>query len=78
MWAMSSTLSSQSGDDAPLAREQIDEGKVERDAAAAVQIEDRRAAAALEHLELDTRDRDQVWGSRRFGRLGEDRHGDFR
>ena len=39
---------------------QIDEGKVERDAAAAVQIEERRAAAALEHLELDPRDRDHV------------------
>jgi hypothetical protein len=48
------------GDDAPLAREQIDEGKVERDAAATVQIEHRRAAAALEYLELDTRERDHV------------------
>src|SRR6266851_6094840 len=69
MWAMSSTLSSQSGSDdlpkpgcdgAPLLREHIEKGHVQSDAGAAVQVEYRRALAALEHLKLDTRDRDHV------------------
>src|SRR5262249_54335143 len=64
-------------DHAPPAREQVDEGEVGRDAAAAVQIEDRRAVAALEHFELDPGNRDHICGCR-FGRLGEDRHRSFR
>ena len=35
-------------------------GSVEPDAGAAMQIEDRRALPALEHLKLDTRDRNHV------------------
>ena len=74
MWAMSSTLSSQSGsDDLPkpgcdgaITRRsfasKLEKRQVEADAAAAVQIEDRRALPALEHVKLDTRDRDHRRG----------------
>jgi len=64
-------------DDAPAPREQVDEAHVGRDPGAAVQIKDRRAAPALEHLELDPGNRDHI-GSCRFGRLGEDSQRSFR
>jgi hypothetical protein len=38
---------------APRFREQIEKGEVRRNAAAAVQIKERRALAALDQLEVD-------------------------
>ena len=56
-------------DHAPLLRQQLEKRQVEADAAAAVQIEERRALPALEHIKLDTRDRNHIGGSRCLGGL---------